>query len=444
MRKYANLGLPVLWCLFLLAPIATVASVSTSLHSSIDLPYNVGTLKALPAAPIDVPMQDQNEATSGWLPEVTPFWVDLVNAELVSNDGEGVYIAVLDTGLLSMWEYFFSQANIADYYGIGFTHDIYWDPSVGDFVVGPLHTRSFITDGFEGSGHGTHVVSTIVGYRYGNYWIRGVAPKATIIPVLVLDAWQVPYPGGTAYFTGAFNDMVAAGIYYIANLAEELDGPVIISMSLGGPNPSPIIEDAINYAISKGLIIVVAAGNAGYAGMSWPGAYPQVISCGMVGWTEQFVESSWWVNDVPENHFTTDYWGNNHILYLDIISSRPNKTLGQKPFHLDVVTPGTAIVGPYKPYFSYNVAYYYVWGTSMATPHVSGIAALYQQSHPDVSQETLEWILKHAARGFPLPCDGSWAWDLRLGFYHFEWYGTDYGAGFLQADEVLNVKSPHN
>lgn len=178
-----------------------------------------------------------------------------------------MYIAVLDTGLLSSWEYYFSHANIAEEYGIGFTHDIYWDPAEGDFVVGPLHPRSFITDEFDGSGHGTHVVSTIVGYRLNDIWIRGVAPKATIIPVLVLDAWQVPYPDGIAYFTGAFNDMVAAGIYYIANLAEELDGPVIISMSLGGPSPCPLIEDAINYAISKGVTIILNMGyllNMGY------------------------------------------------------------------------------------------------------------------------------------------------------------------------------------
>ncbi|NIV34908.1 MAG: S8 family serine peptidase, partial [Anaerolineae bacterium] len=48
---------------------------------------------------------------------------------------------------------------------------------------------------FEGSGHGTHVASTIVGYNFNNlFLVGGVAPKATIIPVLCLDAWEVPSP----------------------------------------------------------------------------------------------------------------------------------------------------------------------------------------------------------------------------------------------------------
>jgi hypothetical protein len=129
------------------------------------------------------------------LPLVTPFWVDIVDAELVENEGEGVYIAVLDTGLLEMWPFFFSEANIAWELGKGFSHAVSW--SIDDYEFGPLdETRGFITKPDEGSGHGTHVTSTIVGFQYsgslGNFWVRGVAPEATIIPVLVLDAWWVP------------------------------------------------------------------------------------------------------------------------------------------------------------------------------------------------------------------------------------------------------------
>jgi|Deesub1362A_J573_1020465.scaffolds.fasta_scaffold03047_6 subtilisin family serine protease len=374
------------------------------------------------------------------LPEVIPFWVDMVDADLVPNEGEGVYIAVLDTGLLPEWPFFFSQANIRDDLGIGFRVDIWWDDSLGTFVRGPLYVSDFITKVPEGSGHGTHVVSTIVGFNVNNwYWVRGIAPKAQIIPVLVLDAWNVSYPGGYVLFAGGFFDQVAAGIYYVADLAGTLDGPVILSMSLGAPIPHPLIEDAINYAIGKGVIVVASAGNAGYAGMSWPGAYPQVISCGMAGWTEQFLAGpTWWrAADVPEKLNTHDYWGNNWQLYLHNISSRPNVNLGQLSWYLDVTTPGAAIVGPYKPYFSYATGYYYLWGTSMAAPHVSGIAAIVLQSKPYLTQSTLEGILKTAAAKLPLPSDGSWVWDPWYGVYHFEWYGTDWGSGFLQADTAL-------
>ncbi len=373
------------------------------------------------------------------IPEATPFWLDMIDAE-VRDGGEGVYVAVLDTGLLEMWPFFFYQADIAWELGMGFTHDIWWDDG---FWMGPLRDdRGIITKPFEGSGHGTHVVSTIVGYNYNNqFWVKGVAPKVTIIPVLVLDAWAVPYPGGTAFFRGGTDEMVAAGIYYVADLAGTLDGPVIISMSLGGASPSRMIEQAINYAIKKDVIVVAAAGNAGYDGMDYPGAYPQVISCAMAGWTEGWIgyPARWWLYDVSEKLNSPDYWGNNWHLYLDYGSSRPNKDLGQKSWYLDVTAPGCAIVGPYKPYFSISIGYYYLWGTSMATPHVSGIAALILQPYPGLCQEDMQHILKIAAAGLPLPSDGSWAYDVPGYLYYFTWSGIDWGSGFLQADQALYV-----
>ena len=374
------------------------------------------------------------------LDEVTPYWADMVNQELVSNDGEGVYVAVLDTGLLDLWPFFFDGANIATGLGKGFTHDVWWDDTIGDFVFGDLRDdRGFITDAYMGSGHGTHVTSTIVGYNYNDsFWVKGIAPHATIIPVLVLDAWEVPYPGGTAQFTGGTDEMVSAGLRYVADLAETLDGPVVINMSLGG-GYSTMIADAVNYAISKGVIVVASAGNSGYDGMGYPGALPQVISVANGGWTEQWLTypARWWLNDVPEEFNTQDYFGNNSQLYLDYSSSRPNKALGQKNKDLDVTAPGSAIVGPYKNYFSTTVGYYYLWGTSMASPHVAAMAGLVLQSHPDLSQSKMEFILKTAATGLPLPADGSLLYDVPWVFWDFAWFGGDAGSGFLQADTAL-------
>jgi subtilisin family serine protease len=384
---------------------------------------------------------DDELIESAGLPEAIPFWVDMVDGELVTSDGEGVYIAVLDTGLLEIWPWLFEGANIRDDLGKGFTHDVYWDPVLEDIVWGPLRDdRGIITKAFEGSGHGTHVTSTIVGYNYGGlYWIRGVAPKATIIPVLVLDAWWVDTPYGPYLDAGGTDEMVSAGIYYAADLSETLDGPLIISMSLGGPDPSPMIEDAVDYAIDKGVIVVASAGNSGEDGMGWPGAYPQVISCAMGGWTEQWVDypNRWWLYDVDEELNSEDYWGNNWQIFLDYGSSRPNKDLGQKAQDLDVTAPGCAIVGPYKRYFDDYIGYYYLWGTSMAAPHVSSIAAMVLQDHGGYDQSKMEKTLKNAAHGMPLPCDGSLAYDVPYAPYYFTWDGTDYGAGFLQADAAL-------
>lgn len=437
---------------------AVVPMVGSKQASGVALPLDTLVYREELAYGFDA----ESTIASSSLPEATPFWVDMVDAD-VPEDGEGVYVAVLDTGLLSIWPYFFPQANIAWQLGKGFSHDILWDDDLGDFVMGPLRDdRGIITHDVWGSGHGTHVTSTIVGYNLANlYWVRGVAPKATIIPVLVLDDWWLDCPDpdypecydGKVLFHGGTWEMISAGIRYVADLSESLDGPVIISMSLGGDEPSPMIEKAINYAIKKGVIVVAAAGNAGYAGMDWPGAYPQVISCALAGWTEQFLTKpgTWWLSDVPEKLNTQDLWGNNWHLFLDDLSSRPNKDLGQKSWHLDVSTPGAAIVGPYQPrvYWDYisevwvvsPIGWYYVWGTSMSTPHVSGTAALVLQSYPKIRQETMEDILKGAAAGLVLASDGSWVYDPWYGVYHFEWFGIDWGSGFLQADSALFMAS---
>jgi subtilisin family serine protease len=398
-----------------------------------------------------------------------PFWVDMVDADSVDNNGDGVYIAVLDTGLLSAWEDILEDADIDDDLGMGFSHDVKWDNKAGDFKWSDVEDdRGFITNKY-GSGHGTHVTSTIVGYDwFGSFWIRGVAPKVTIIPVLVLDTWWVKCPDpdyyneewdtachdGRVLFDGGTWEMVASGIEYVADLADDLDGPVIISMSLGGSEPDKKIKDAIDYAIDEGVIIVASAGNAGEEGMGWPGAYPDVISTGAVGWTEKWLSGPpgtyWWLGaDVPEKLNTKDYWGNNWQLYLESFSSRPNSDLGQKSTHLDVVDPGAVIVGPYKveTYWSgtdwvhLTWGYYYLWGTSMAAPHVSGISSLVLEDYSSLDQGDMHKILKAGASGNPMPADGATVIEPWGGWHKvfYDWDGTDWGSGFLQADDALKA-----
>jgi subtilisin family serine protease len=453
----------------------SVAEPSLPTSERINIDYGVNPVKAECFSPWDEWCE---------LPEGTvPFNVDMVDAEKVCNEGEDIYVAVLDTGLLSNYLDFFPEdmVDIKEEWGIGFTHDLIWVGSDGnwseEFDYGPLRDdRGFITHDYGnptpspwgpipwGSGHGTHVTSTITGWQLerpdGSFWVRGVAPKVTLIPVLVLDDWFVWDPDYNYWFYGGGTwEMVAAGIKYIGDLAKEHKVKIVISMSLGGSSPSEIIEDAIDYAISQGVIIVAAAGNAGYEGMDWPGAYRQVISAAAAGWTQEYLRYYlededpwyWWTDDVPEKLWTDDPLGNKFQVYLTDFSSRPNETLGQKSWHLDVSAPGAAVKGPYKDYGWGDWGYYSVWGTSMATPHVSAIAALVLESYPTIKQGRMELILKTAGYWNRLTklCEKErsatifdiFAYPEYPEYYLLEqtWLWKDYGTGLLQADSALFI-----
>jgi len=379
--------------------------------------------------------------TASGLPVVTPFNADMVNIENIVGDGEGVYVAVLDTGLLPGFApFFFSDANIAWGLGKGYSHDIYWDDAIGDIVIEPVRDdRGFWTD--LASGHGTHVTSTVVGFNLNNQvWIHGIAPKATIIPVLVLDAWSVPSPFGDLEFSGGTDEMISEGIRYVADLAagELNESRVVINMSLGGPDRSPMIEAAVDYAISKGVVVVASAGNEGEEGMGYPGGLPQIISAAAAGWSSMFAYG--WQGDVPEKTNSNDDFGNNTQFHLEDFSSRPVKEKGQKHQDLDVAAPGAWVVGPYKSAFANNTGYYYLSGTSMAAPHVSAIAAMLVGSEPSLSHGAVERRLRNAGHGNPLPADGAIVlFPFEEPYYYpASWKGGDYGTGFLKADHVVN------
>jgi len=257
------------------------------------------------------------------------------------------------------------------------------------------------------------------------------------------------------------DNAVAAGIYYATELKMKGYSPMIISMSLGGPEPTEVIEDSIDYAIAHGVIVVAAAGNQGTSGMDWPGAYPQVISAGANGWRYEW----YWPNDFtppppPPRYrlwWLQDYtYGFNNIpeptppedVYITDFSAR--EKAGQQ---LDVLAPGSWVRGPFPddyshlPWWSEGMGwyfstpgltnFYYVGGTSMATPHVSAVAALMLEKNPTLNQAQVENIIKTTA--LPIPAGSMTVWDLvpTQGWYTYSWGSDATGAGLIQADAAV-------
>ena len=417
------------------------------MHSTFSRFVSVAALAALPWAASAQSAQQQFAGATSTVAGAIAWDLDAINATDVPQTGRGVYVAVLDTGLVPNWRDYFPEARIATELGAGFYQPISFkafnDVCALGTEVGKLQRSTWV--GSRGSTHGTHVASTILGYYYSNPFdatggyplppimVRGVAPEVTVIPVRVLADYRVPalpmcgYPGSTETF--GTSAMVAAGLDYVTDLANAGYRPMVVNMSLGGSSLEPVEQAALDRAIAAGVIVVAAAGNAGTAGMSYPGAYSPVISVGAVGWTGEWTRPDafgtpyrmWWLQGgaplLPSSGDVSDP-AKVDDLYVADFSSRALP--GQE---LDVLAPGSWVRGPYPgtpgyqhlPWWSQGAAlfrsgaplanFYQVGGTSMATPHVAALAAMMLQKNPDLTQGQVESRLRDTA--LPMPSAGS-------------------------------------
>lgn len=239
--------------------------------------------------------------------------------------GSGVTVAVIDTGISPV-------------------------PDLKDnkFVKG----YDFVNDkieAFDDAGHGTHVAGTIAQSTNNNYGVAGIAYEASLMPLKVLGA-----SGG-----GTVADIAEAIRYAADNKAD------VINMSLGGAGESQLMEDAINYAHQKGVILIAAAGNSNENSASYPARYPHVVG----------------------------------VAALDAVGIKaPYSNFGAG---VDISAPGGSEAGKIlqetiDPETGQSVFEGYQ-GTSMAAPHVAGVAALVKAAGVEEPDEILK-VLKQSSR----------------------------------------------
>jgi serine protease len=180
-------------------------------------------------------------------------------------------------------------------------------------------------EAYDDQGHGTHVAGTIAQTTNNGVGTAGLAYCATLMPVKVLNKQG---------FGTVAN--VAEGIRYAAD-----EGAQVINLSLGGPIKSKILEDAVKHALARGVVIVAAAGNSG-GSVGWPAAYPGVIA---VSATDSNDHLAWFSSRGPEVAIAAPGVG---VTQQTICNGGHDKC---------------------EVFGTFN-------GTSMASPHVAGVAAM--------------------------------------------------------------------
>jgi len=211
------------------------------------------------------------------------------------------------------------------------------------------------SDATDDEGHGTHVAGIAAAETHNDEGIAGVAWNCKILPVKILDDLGF----------GSYDQMIE-GIIWAAD-----NGADVINLSVGGVFPSITLENALKYAYDMNVVIVASAGNEGGA-VSYPAAYDDYcLAVAATDYNDERVDFS----------NTGGLWESN---------SGPE---------IDVAAPGARIISTVPTWFWGPDSFPYAWGdgTSQASPHVAGLAALIKSVKPNLSAAQIMDVIRYSA-----------------------------------------------
>jgi serine protease len=283
------------------------------------------------------------------------------------STGTGIVVAVIDTGVRPHADlagnllpgYDFISSSTASNDGGGRDADAQ-DPGDG-------------CNGGHSSWHGTHVAGTIAAVTNNGEGGAGVAYGANILPVRVLGC-------GGGYFSDIADGVLWASGSAVSGIEATSTPARVLNLSLGGRSSCPAtMQNAINRARASGAVVVVAAGNANQdAGLHSPANCAGVVTVAATG----------------RNGGRASY--SNYGAKIDVAAPGGNQNTGSANGVLSTLNDGNSTPG--------NDSYAYYQGTSMAAPHVAGVAALMLSRNPDLSPDEVEVLLKSTARALPVAC----------------------------------------
>ncbi|MFL5398221.1 MAG: S8 family peptidase [Myxococcales bacterium] len=247
--------------------------------------------------------------------------------------------------------------------------------------------HNFLTGGADAKddhGHGTHVAGTVAQSTGNGVGVAGMAPLARLMPLKVLGA------DGSGTSVG-----IADAIRWAAD-----HGAKVLNLSLGGGSRSAAMANAVAYARRKGCVVVCAAGNSGSRGVHYPAAYHGALAVSAVGPQGRLA---------PYSSFGPE---------VRIAAPGGDKSQGEEAGVLQET------IDPSDP--AGKGVYRWFQGTSMATPHVAGAAALVA-SLGITDPAAIERLLASTAK------------DSGQEFRTREMYDERYGAGLLDAASAVRT-----